>query len=349
MVQRDYSSAPVRAENEELRKQPEAAYGLVYPVYRPARVEPRHVARDGPAGAAMVRIENICPDFFAFWERAEGRACDEKVDLWHTLYEDRHRDIFDVYYGAYGRSDRLGDALDRFPHAVPIMRAAMSTAEECIARTVPRAAQLFADPEGDVPYVLMVGLFQSDAWATSLRGQPTSFLTLEHVASPRQLEITVAHEAAHTLHHRSALPPLHDWVHGGSVAEGLFSEGLAVLASARLVPGATDAEYLNNHGPDGPAWLAACARQWGEIRQRLLGEIEQVDPAHFRAYFAANKATAAQAELPVRAGYVAGYYILRALNRQHTVAEMARWPVTRIVAEVQEVLEMMDLLPVLDG
>lgn len=307
------------------------------------------MARGGPAGAVMVRIENICPDFFAFWERAEGRARGEQVHLWRTLHEDRHRDIFDVYYGAYGRSDRLGDALERFPHAVPIMRAAMATAEECIARTVPRAALLFEDPEGDVPYVLMVGLFQSDAWATSLRGQPTSFLTLEHVGSPRQLEITVAHEAAHTLHHRAALPPLNDWVHGGSVAEGLFTEGLAVLASARVVPGATDAAYLNNHGPDGPVWLAACARQWGEIRQRVLGDLGQVDPPHVRAYFAANKATAAQAGLPVRAGYVAGYYILRALSRQHTVAEMARWPATRIVAELQEGLEAMDQLPVEEG
>jgi hypothetical protein len=297
----------------------------------------------------MVRIENICPDFFAFWERAEGHARGEQVDLWRTLYEDRHRDIFDVYYGAYGRPDRLGDALERFPHAVPVMRAAMATAEECIARTVPRTALLFEDPEGDVPYVLMVGLFQSDAWATSLRGQPTAFLTLEHVGSPRQLEITVAHEAAHTLHDRSAWPPLNDWVHGGSVAEGLFSEGLAVLASARVVPRATDAEYLNHHGPDGPAWLAACARQWCEIRQRILGDLGQVDPPRVRAYFVANKATAAQAGLPVRAGYVTGYYILRALNRQHTVAEMARWPATRIVAELQEVLEAMDQLPVEDG
>jgi hypothetical protein len=271
------------------------------------------------------------------------------VDLWRTLYEDRHRDIFDVYYGAYGRPDRLGDALGRFPGAVPIMRPAMATAEECIARTVPRCARLFEDLEGDVPYVLMAGLFQSDAWATYLRGQPTSFLTLEHVASPRQLEITVAHEAAHTLHHRSASPPLDDWVHGGTVGEGLFSEGLAVLASARVVPGATDAEYLNISGPDGPAWLAACARQWGEIRQRILGDLRQVDPAHVRAYFLANKATASQAGLPVRAGYVAGYYILSALNRQHTVAEMARWPATRIVAEIRAVLEAMDQLPVEEG
>jgi hypothetical protein len=297
----------------------------------------------------MVRIENICPDFFAFWERAAGRARGEQVDLWRTLYEDRHRDIFDVYYSAYGRPDLLGDALERFPHAVPIMRAAMATAEECIARTVPRVALLFEDLEGELPYVLMVGLFQSDAWATSLRGQPTSFLTLEHVASPRQLEITVAHEAAHTLHQRTALPPLNDWVHGGSVAEGLFTEGLAVLASARVVPGATDAEYLNNHGPDGPVWLAACARQWGELRQRILGDLGQVEPAHVRAYFAANKATAAQAGLQVRAGYVAGYYILGALNRQHTIAQMARWPATRSVAEIREVLEAMDQLPVEEG
>jgi uncharacterized protein YjaZ len=195
----------------------------------------------------------------------------------------------------------------------------------------------------------MIGLFQSDAWATSLCGQPTSFLTLEHIASPRQLEITVAHEAAHTLHRRSASPPLDDWVHGGTVGEGLFTEGLAVLTSARVVPGASDAEYLNNHGPDGPAWLAACARQWGEIRQRILGDLGQVDPAHVRAYFAANRATAAQGGLPIRAGYVAGYYILGALNQQHTVAEMACWPATRILAEIREVLEAMDQLPVEEG
>src|SRR5919202_2489760 len=54
----------------------------------------------------------------------------------------------------------------------------------------------------------------------------------------------------------STSPPLDDWVHGGPVAEGLFTEGLAVLASARVVPSATDAGYLNNQGPDGRAWLA---------------------------------------------------------------------------------------------
>ena len=50
-----------------------------------------------------------------------------------------------------------------------------------------------------------------------------------------------------------------------------------------------------------------------------------------------------------RSGYVAGYYILRALNRQYTVAEMARWPATRIVAEIREVLEAMDQLSIEEG
>jgi uncharacterized protein YjaZ len=70
---------------------------------------------------------------------------------------------------------------------------------------------------------------------------------------------------------------------------------------------------------------------------------------HVRAHFAANEATVAQAGLPVRAGYVAGYYILRALNRQHTVTEMARWPATHIVAEIREVLEAMAQLSIEEG
>jgi hypothetical protein len=119
-----------------------------------------------------------------------------------------------------------------------------------------------------------------------------------------------------------------------------------VLASARGAPDAPDAEYLNHHGPDGSSWLAACAPQWGAIRQSILDDLGQDDPVHDRVYFRSNKATAAQAGLPVRAGYVAGYYILSALKRQHTVAETARWPATRILAEMRTMLEAMDRLPV---
>jgi len=294
----------------------------------------------------MVHIDNICPDFFSFWEQAQGRDHAEQIDLWQTLYEDRHRDIFDVYYRAFGRKEPLGDALRLFPQAAPIMRAMMGDAEKSIARIVPQCARLFDVPAGDVRYVLMVGLFQSDAWATYLHGQPTSFLTLEHVASPRQMEITVAHETAHTLHHLCASPPLVDWVDGGTVADGVFTEGMAVLASTRVVPGASDAAYLNNHGPDGAVWLAACAQRWGGMRPRLLADLSQADPARARPYFLANTAMAERAGLPVRIGYVAGYYALVALGRGYTIAEMAQWPNARVLTEVRQVLEDMEQLPI---
>jgi hypothetical protein len=40
--------------------------------------------------------------------------------------------------------------------------------------------------------------------------------------------------------------------------------------------------------------------------------------------------------------------LLHQCAAQHTVAEMARWPATHIVAEIREVLEAMDQLPIMD-
>jgi len=203
----------------------------------------------------VVHIENICPDFFAFWERAQGRNRPDQVDLWRSLYEDRHRDIFEVYYGTFGRREGLEQALDRFPQAVPRMRVALASAEESMGRVVPRCAHLFEAPEADIRSVLMVGLFQSDAWATSLRGRPTSFLTLEHVTDPRWLEITVAHETAHTLHHLCASTPLADWVDSGTVGEGLFTRAIAfkfALAPQFSVLNGNDAAHPAEHLAIGP-------------------------------------------------------------------------------------------------
>lgn len=292
----------------------------------------------------MAHIENICPDFFAFWERAQGRNRPDQIDLWRSLYEDRHRDIFEVYYGAFGQRERLEQALDRFPQAVPSMRAALASAEESMGRVIPRCAHLFEAPEADIRSVLMVGLFQSDAWATSLRGRPTSFLTLEHVTDPRWLEITVAHETAHTLHHLCTSPPLADWVDGGTVGEGLFTEGLAVYASARVVSGATDLAYLNKQGPAGAAWLEACTSQWDMLRRQVLHDVTRTDMAGRQTYFY-NRKDVSPTGIPARAGYFVGYHAVRVLGQEHTVAAMARWTAGRVLTETRQVLEHLDQLP----
>ncbi len=38
-----------------------------------------------------VPIDDITPDFLAFWDRAEGRPVAEQWQLWREAYEEPHR------------------------------------------------------------------------------------------------------------------------------------------------------------------------------------------------------------------------------------------------------------------
>lgn len=294
-----------------------------------------------------IQVENICPDFLAFWERARGHNPDDQRRLWRVLYEQRHREIFDVYYGRYGSPELLEAALHRYALVVPRILALVPDAERLASETTPRCAALFAAPSADFAWVLMVGLFASDAWAAPLRGRTAAFLALESptLAERRSIAITVAHEAAHAVHEACAAFSLAD---STLVGLGLFAEGVAVLASMLLVPGESEHAYLcpgaetTQDGQDCRAWLADCDERWPELRRRLLRDVDQDDPARFATYFWGGRhrrGDAAPTVVPVRAGYVVGYRVVGALNRHYTLPEMARWSPEQAAGAVRATLE----------
>jgi uncharacterized protein YjaZ len=126
-----------------------------------------------------------------------------------------------------------------------------------------------------------------------------------------------------------------------SLATGLFLEGLATFATSRLYPAAGDAAHLNMP----PDLVAACEAQWGDLRRRILREIDRPDLDGARAYFLADPGVATQAGLPTRAGYFVGYRLVRALSHSYSIAEMARWSPDRIRTEERQVLEQLEQLP----
>jgi hypothetical protein len=287
-------------------------------------------------------VVNLGPDFLAFWEQARGLERDEQARLWHELYESRHPAVFDVYYAGFGSRSELDRALGRFPAVVPRLGAAARRVDAAAAEVVPACAALFQVPERSVPLVALVGLFCSDAWAWPLRGEWTAFLALEMLAAaePRRLRITVAHEAAHALHARClALPGDGSIATVRSLGLEAFAEGIATVASARAVPGAGEAAYLNL-GADAPAWRAACRRLWPFLRRAFLDGLKSTDPAALAAYFHAEP-EAPPPGTPPRAGYFVGYRVVETLARRHSIAAMAHWPIDRCLREVGRSLEDM--------
>lgn len=288
----------------------------------------------------MVHIINICPNFLAFWDVAANFPQNEQQRLWHTLYEEPHRAIFDVYYNLYGHPAGLEAALTRFDTVAPRLRTLLPHIVQAVEKVVPQCAQLFATTHDDVQFVLMVGLFASDSWATFLHRKLTSFLALEveHNLNLRTVTISIGHEAAHTFHQQCSSFSLVN----PTVGEGLFSEGLAILASTIVTPDAPEAAYLwpgGEHtitGQDCRAWVAACDEQWPEVRRWLLRDLDRTD--RYPSYFYVYPKDGLPAGVPMRVGYVAGYRILNQLGQRYSVAEMARWSQERALTEVQQIL-----------
>jgi len=286
----------------------------------------------------VIHIENVCPDFFAFWERSQAHEADEQKQLWQTLYENRHPDLFALYYSKFGHPAGLDNALTRFDRVVPTMQALIPHLERSIANAVPLCAPLFALPGSDARFVLMVGVFASDCWVESFHDVWTSFFAVEQMTTYRPgLDIGVAHETCHVLHMQCIPAPVAVW----SLAMGMFLEGLATYATSHLYPDAGDAAHLNMP----PDLIAACEAQWGDVRQRILREIDQADLDRAKVYFLADPGLAAQAGLPTRVGYFVGYQIVRALSHYYSIADMARWSPDRIRTEERQALEQLEQLP----
>ena len=84
-------------------------------------------------------------------------------------------------------------------------------------------------------------------------------LSLEMLDSLRHAHLLVAHEVAHLAHAQAAGPT---WDGLVTLADGLFLEGLAVCASAHLVPHQTASTYL---------WAGISATPTGESLDAWLG------------------------------------------------------------------------------
>jgi uncharacterized protein YjaZ len=181
----------------------------------------------------------------------------------------------------------------------------------------------------------MVGLFTADGWGAILRGKPASFIALEFFIKPQQLDILIAHEAAHSLH---ALCQSSIELRDFAIGETLFLEGLATVASSIVCSGASEVDYLAVGQPDYDDWVAQCTSRWSELRQRFLEELAKIDESLSDVYF---RGKGPEVGLPKRVGYFVGYRVVTVLTQRYTIAEMARWLPEHAVAEVKQVLEQM--------
>ena len=248
-----------------------------------------------------MRVDSVVPDFLAFWETAAGEPREAQRRLWHELYEEPNRELFDLYYTNWASPDGLDAALDRLPAEAPTIAARAASLPMRIIDAAGTTARFFDRPEPDLDIQLLVGLFSSDGWVTDFRGRRTLFLAVEYI--PPYDDVFFVHECTHLVHGEAGFD-------GETVAAGAFAEGLAVAASAELEPGHDEGVYLWMR--DGREdWLAECIAREDELRARLRADFDSEDADVYARWFLGRPNDSG---LPSRCGYFVASRWIRELG-----------------------------------
>jgi hypothetical protein len=284
---------------------------------------------------ARPQILDLTPNFLGFWEEAKDRSREAQEELWYDRYEKPFREIFALTGGRHGNAAHLPTALARFPAIVPALPGVAASVRPVIEELIPALCGLFELPALELRWVLLVGMFWADGWVGELDGIPTCFISVEHLvhATPARAKLLLGHEAAHVAH---AACLGREWDALSTIGHQLFLEGLAIAASARLVPGLAPAMYSwlgltqTVRGQDLDAWTAQCETAWVHERAHLSQQLSSNDQATFARYF-----LQAPPDFPERMGYWAGWHLVADLLRQYPFAELARWTPRQIDALIR--------------
>jgi hypothetical protein len=259
----------------------------------------------------------LLSDFLSFWTAASD---DDRRRLWEELYEAKHADVFDLYYDGFGNRDRLDEALALLAPIVGTLTGRGERLHAALDELGPACLAQVGLVERELPSVVFVGLFASNAWVTDFQGEPTTFFALECFPEAPHDRILVAHELAHQVHE---LARAGDWS-DSTVLLRLFEEGIATVLSELVVPGHTVGEYLwFDDGFDD--WVARCAARRAEICAALL------DDQNGMRLFALRGGEE-------RAGYFAAREVALALLDDFGLPELARWSPAEADRVVRELL-----------
>ncbi|GAA2593317.1 hypothetical protein GCM10010435_85360 [Winogradskya consettensis] len=199
------------------------------------------------------------------------------------------------------------------------------------------AAGLMGVMNVDVQVVVLVGLFTANGWVAPLNGRAELFVAVERYPNDERYgRLLLIHEASHVVHDRAGDHA--SWPEHG-IAAALMSEGLATLVSSLAEPGLSDAQCLW-FAEGFEDWHQACRTHQRTVLDRLLAALDGDNPDTYAAYFQMRDSPE-RGDLPRRCGYYVGLNVVRELHRYHPLAELARWPYTRVVTEVRQALTML--------
>ena len=267
-------------------------------------------------------VRDLVTPFAALVDRTPSAAL---ASSWRTEIVEPNRELFRAIEPwidpakAEGRlPDQVGDLLSQAERA----RGAIGVAHALLTAAVPDA-----DP---VQAVLLVGLGASNGWVKAVQGRPTLFLAVERLPDAGYDVVLALHELLHAVHMQREAS---DWPENRAEVD-LFREGLAVHATARLLPQIEASGHLW-FAPGRHDWIMRCEREQESIRRGFIADWGRTDVS--ARWF--TGIADGPGPFPVRCGYWLGWRLLDRLLADETIATAVTWPLTEAVHRLRKAIE----------
>ena len=188
---------------------------------------------------------------------------------------------------------------------------------------------------GAIQAVVLVGLGGANGWATTIDGTTTLFMAVDRLPGPGYDVVLALHEMIHAEHQYRAA---YDWP-AHALDANLFREGLAVHATARLMPAMSASGHLW-FAPGMQQWIDRCYAARTFLRQRILADWHRDDPTAQRQWF--SGAPDRPGDLPGRCGYWLGWDLVKSLLTRIPLDTAMTWPLAEASHRLQDQLETLN-------
>ena len=291
---------------------------------------------ESDAREAQPRIINVADDFIAYYKACVNAGAETRAEQWDRMLESKHQAFFDhaIYRRKAGKDrEEFKRELRRafWSEVAPRMQSIERlnrTAEADIRGVLAAFRKPFPgfDPARDY-YITIAFSFRGKV--VDVAGKDVFAIGLESLSDdPLQFTITVAHELFHLYHFQF-------FSTSGAIYRKIWAEGMAVYASAVVVPGYRDSRYLGFSIEK----MNRCHELLPKMAAELRRHMGERDPALERAYLGAEEN---RTGIPPEAGYYVGLRIVASLARDTPIDELARLKSDRVYALVEAELRKLE-------
>ncbi len=285
-------------------------------------------------GQDTVQLIDLMPDFWSFWDRAEGKPASQQLSAWQVRYVQPNAAVFHDLETPCARHLNSAAAEDYFGD-LPELISGMRTLESSLPETISRARLKFqgAFPDmawrGDIYLMASAGCFNGRS--QKIAGREALLLGLDDIVGLHETNLPpmLEHELFHRYHHSFfAFEPEQDepmWVR-------LWAEGMATYVSTELSPSATHMETMMMTDQK----VADLNANRAGLAASFLRVFDSTAQSDADPYFLQDVSD--NPGVPGHTGYYLGFLVAQLLNRQYSLIEMAHWDRAQAESQVRRAL-----------